>query len=181
MNSWHEYASKWADEVLCMPFNKVVILDTETTGTDVYDEVVEVSAINSGGLVLLNNVLVQPTCIITSGAMNIHHITHTMLYGVPGFLSLYSRLEEIIKGKLLLTYNLEFDMRMLHQSAKAVGVSLDLGFSHAQCVMEMAALWQGDYDEKHGNFHWPKLEGGDHSALGDCFATLKLMQRMADD
>lgn len=30
------------------------------------------------------------------------------------------------------------------------------------------------------NYRWQRLPGGDHSALGDCWATLKVLQKMAE-
>jgi DNA polymerase-3 subunit epsilon len=42
------------------------------------------------------------------------------------------------------------------------------------------AEWFGEWNSYHQSFRWQKLQGGDHSALGDCFATLELIKRMAD-
>lgn len=47
------------------------------------------------------------------------------------------------------------------------------------CVKEQYAAYVGDWHDHYGNYRWYPLPGGDHTALGDCRATLALMQRMA--
>jgi DNA polymerase-3 subunit epsilon len=40
-------------------------------------------------------------------------------------------------------------------------------------------MFVGDWNDYHDNYKWHKLRGGDHSALGDCLATLELIRQMA--
>jgi DNA polymerase-3 subunit epsilon len=42
------------------------------------------------------------------------------------------------------------------------------------------AEWVGEWNDYHGSFRWQKLVGGDHSALGDCLATLETIRKMAE-
>jgi DNA polymerase-3 subunit epsilon len=41
------------------------------------------------------------------------------------------------------------------------------------------AEWVGEWNDYRGSFRWQKLQGGDHSALGDCVATLETIKKMA--
>jgi DNA polymerase III subunit epsilon len=41
--------------------------------------------------------------------------------------------------------------------------------------------WVGERNEYHGDYKWQRLPGGDHSALGDCKATLEVIEAMAAD
>jgi DNA polymerase-3 subunit epsilon len=41
------------------------------------------------------------------------------------------------------------------------------------------AEWVGEWDDYHRSFRWQKLQGGDHSALGDCLATLEIIKKIA--
>ena len=41
------------------------------------------------------------------------------------------------------------------------------------------AKFVGEWNNYHGNYRWQKLEGGDHSAAGDCLATLEVIRTMA--
>jgi DNA polymerase-3 subunit epsilon len=37
----------------------------------------------------------------------------------------------------------------------------------------------GEWNDYRKDFKWQKLQGGDHSALGDCRATLEVIKKMA--
>ncbi|NJO78661.1 MAG: hypothetical protein HC827_09085 [Cyanobacteria bacterium RM1_2_2] len=45
--------------------------------------------------------------------------------------------------------------------------------------MKWYSQWVGEWNELHGDYRWQKLPSGDHSALGDCRATLTIIQEMA--
>ena len=42
-----------------------------------------------------------------------------------------------------------------------------------------ALLYAGQWDDYYQNYRWQRLPEGDHSALGDCRATLEVIRRMA--
>lgn len=71
---------------------------------------------------------------------------------------------------MVLIYNADFDIRMLKQTAIAHNTpSFWLGALRYECAMKRYA----------NGGKWAKLTGGDHTALGDCRATLALLKRMA--
>jgi DNA polymerase-3 subunit epsilon len=41
------------------------------------------------------------------------------------------------------------------------------------------AEFVGEWNDYHGNYRYQKLPGGDHTAVGDCRATLKVIKKMA--
>jgi hypothetical protein len=47
------------------------------------------------------------------------------------------------------------------------------------CAMSNYASFVGEWNDYHGNYKWQRLPGGDHSAIGDCLATLELIKKMA--
>jgi DNA polymerase-3 subunit epsilon len=47
--------------------------------------------------------------------------------------------------------------------------------------MHWYSQWIGDWNDYHGNYKWQRLPGGDHSALGDCRATLAVLKQMAGE
>jgi hypothetical protein len=47
------------------------------------------------------------------------------------------------------------------------------------CAMALYAQWVGEWSHYHRSYRWQPLPGGDHTALGDCLATLRLLQRIA--
>jgi DNA polymerase III subunit epsilon len=155
-----------------------LILDTETTGLDWDDEIVQVCVINSLGDVLLNT-LVNPVRLIPAEVTAIHGITNEMVKDAPMWLGVYWRLREITEGKIIATYNLDFDYRMIEQSGRRFDGLPVLGVKRSHCAMRKYAAYYGEWNDYFGSYKWQKLEGGDHSALGDCLATLELIKRMA--
>lgn len=175
----HTSAVAWANELLARDPLTWVILDTETTGLDDRDEVIQIGVIDGGGSVLMNNQLVKPTCTITAVAHSIHGITLEMLDDAPSFGEVMFDLQMVVKGKLLVIYNAEYDLRMIRQSGQAHGININLSVEGVTCAMEEYAKWTGEWSEYKGAFRWQRLPLGDHTALGDCRSVLQLIKRMA--
>lgn len=159
--------------------HKYVILDTETTGLGNREEIIQLGIID-----LKENVhadtLIKPTKkkTITKGAEEIHGISINDLSDSRKFEQLWPAIFDVIRGKRLLIYNADFDIRLLNQTAKAA--KIELPNSPARCIMLMYAEFLGMWNDYHGNYRWPKLYGGDHTAVGDCKATLEVIKEMAE-
>lgn len=154
-----------------------VILDTETTGLDCRAEIVEISIIAADGRVLLDT-LVRPLNPIPQAATAIHHITDVMVAAAPTFSQVYAELVEQIQGRMVVTYNAAFDRRMVQQALQRSKLP-PLSQVRWTCAMRQYARFMGEWSTKWHGYRWPRLSGGDHSALGDCRATLRLLQQMA--
>ena len=154
-----------------------VILDTETTGLDCLAEIVEISIIAADGRVLLDT-LVRPLNPIPQVATAIHHITDVMVAAAPTFSQVYAELVEQIQGRMVVTYNAAFDRRMVQQALQRSKLP-PLSQVRWTCAMQQYARYMGEWSPKWQAYRWPRLSGGDHSALGDCRATLRLLQQMA--
>ena len=128
----------------------------------------------------MDNVLVKPTRSIPPEATAVHHITNDMVINAPSFPNVLPQLLEVVRGKLLVVYNANYDIRLLIQSAKAHNINFRLGIEARTCAMLKYAEWVGDWNEEYQSFRWQKLQGGDHSALGDCYATLDVIKKMAN-
>jgi DNA polymerase-3 subunit epsilon len=171
-------AARWAWERLQHP--ETLILDTETTGLGSLAEIVQIAVINLRGDVLLNR-LVRPVGPIPEEASRIHGITLKHLEDAPPFRAVGAEVLDLIAGKDVLIYNAAYDTRLLRQSAAAVRLKADMFAAAAmfQCVMQQYSAWVGDWNDYYGNYKWQRLPGGDHSALGDCQATRKILFTMA--
>jgi DNA polymerase-3 subunit epsilon len=158
---------------------KYVILDTETTGLGQNDVIVQIGIIDLDGNVLLDT-LIKPTLRkrMSPEATAVHGISMKMLNDQPTFLEIYPKFKEIIKGKKILIYNNAFDVRMIEQTCKQDEISLD-GFS-TLCLMKLNAVYQNEWNDYYGNYKWPKLPEGDHSSIGDCKATLKILNEISN-
>jgi DNA polymerase III subunit epsilon len=168
----------WSRDMLAHP-EEWVILDTETTGLDSGDEVIQISLMNSAGDVLLDE-LVNPISEISEGAYEVHGISMEMLAGKPSIAVLAPRLAELLPGGMkIVAYNADFDCRLLWQSLsrnEAKGFD-PFGYTWHD-VMVVYAKFYGEWDDYHKDFRWQRLQG-DHTAAGDCRATLALIRTMA--
>lgn len=178
-------SAHWARQLLADDF---VILDTETTGLGIFDQVVQIAVIDKTGAALLDT-LVKPTRPIGAQATAIHGITNVMVADALNFGEIYNYLLLAIGGKRVAIYNASFDVTMLFQSEALFHefddswATIDReGWQHLavwEDVMIPYSAWCGEWNDYHGDYRWQKLPGGDHSALGDARACLAVLRRMA--
>lgn len=162
-----------AQNILERP-NAYWIFDSETTGLQ--GEFVEVALLGVDGRVAFSS-LVQPVGKIHPAAHAIHGISEVALADAPTWPEIAPTFERLTQGKVLLIYNAKFDLAAYAETNARWGrhdPPMKLGF----CVMGMYAQWFGETSPR-GGYRWQKLQGGDHTALGDCRATLELIKRMA--
>jgi DNA polymerase-3 subunit epsilon len=177
-------AIKWACQVL--EGGEALILDTETTGLDANDEIIQVGIIDLDGNVLLDT-LVRPTVPIASEARSVHGITDEVLADAPYFSDLYDTLAGLLVNRCVLAYNADFDSRLLEQTCAKYGLP---AFEVAEwdCVMgRYADFWGKRSQARH---YKPQSlavacdqQGinveGHHEAVKDCQLTLELIKAMA--
>lgn len=165
-----------------------LIVDTETTGTDIYAEAIQIGVVGFDGRELYNQ-LIKPIHSIPSGASDIHGITDETVQNSPLFPDIYQELQQILGNNLLIAYNADFDKRILHQTCRASNLPV---FTNVwECAMKRYAEYHGDWNSYRHNFTWQKLETAVksvgitedfeyHGALADCFATWKLIERLGN-
>ena len=170
-------AVEWARKLLSNK-GSYVVLDTETTGLAAVDEIIQLAIVDLDGDVRFNEDI-KPTKLkrISAEATAIHGLTMEKLADRQTFAEHEESIAEALKGKTILTYNAEFDRRMFLQTQRIAGGFLPKG--DWECVMLQNARYVGQWSDWRNDYKWPKLTGGDHSALGDCLATLKLLRQMA--
>jgi DNA polymerase-3 subunit epsilon len=152
-----------------------VILDTETTGLG-NCEIIELSLINLMGNTLLDTRL-NPKGVISDGATAIHGISKKHLIDCPSLPNIWAKFQEIVEGKTLLIYNSDFDLNAIASSLKAWKMKSRFSTKY-DCVMMMYSEFVAEPGRYAGTHKWQKLPGGDHTALGDCHATLAVMEKM---
>lgn len=177
-------AASQAKKLLASEF---VIIDTETTGFKSDDEIIQIAIIDQTGATLLDS-LVKPTKPILNSS--IHGITDEMVKDAPPFSDLYVKITEALADKRLVSYNFDFDSRMIDQDRMRHGFG-HLGYMSSLCVMELYAAFYGEWDSYHHSYRWQKLnsavaafglkfDGKAHSALTDAKATLAVLKKMAE-
>lgn len=178
-----QLAQKWLDE-------NALILDTETTGLGAGAEIVEISIIDSTGKVLIDE-LVCPSKLIPAEATAIHGITNDDVRDARTWREICGEVDAIISGRTVVIYNVEYDVRLLMQTAQIAGVeyAFDDGHPVFQCAMLAYAEFYGQKSER-GGYKWQKLtaaaeqqgviiEGTPHRALSDCLTTIGVIKAMA--
>lgn len=168
---------EWSRALLATPSDWVV-LDTETTGLGLTDEVIQVAVVSPDGSIVLDS-LVRPAgrSEIPAQASAIHHITIRMLAGAPTFSELTPRLGDAVAGKRIIAYNAEYDRRLLKQTALLSGGRSPQ--ARWECAMIAYSRFVGEWDPRKNDYRFQRLPSGDHSAAGDCRATLKVIELMA--
>ncbi len=167
----------WARSLL--ESREFCVLDSETTGLKPPVEFVEVAIVDANAKTLFEGT-VRPGCRIESGATRIHgHTAHT-LAGSPPFLKVYPELLEALWGRKVIVYNASYDRRVWDAAVRSLGARGTLAgeLPAWECAMRRYAAYVGE-PAKRGGYRSQKLPGGDHSALGDALATLRLIEEMA--
>ncbi len=187
VREWHlshrDAAIVWARETVARA--NYLVLDTETTALD--GELVEIAVLRPDGTTALDT-LIKPSG--EMGATDIHSITAAMAAGAPAFASIAPVLKTLltgVAGRTVIVYNAPFDRSILER--EVASMSGQEGEKQAandwiqqvrwECLMEAYASYCGEWSERHGSYTWQPL-WGDHRAMGDCRAALRLLHQMAE-
>ena len=106
--------------------NRIVVLDTETTGMPVTDghRVIEIGCVELMGRRLTGrhfHVYLQPDRESDEGAIGVHGITNEFLVGKPRFAEVADEFFEFIKGAQLIIHNAAFDVGFLNNEFALIG------------------------------------------------------------
>jgi DNA polymerase III subunit epsilon len=178
-------AIAWAAEAVACP--DVVYLDTETTGIDGRAEIVEIAVVDGAGNTLLDT-LVRPEGIIPYEVIRIHGIDDGMVAGAPRWPEVYPALLDLLRERVVIVYNAEFDFRLVNQMNRRSGFPPRADRWH--CAMKQYAGYATDWHTRYGNYRWHKLgvalsrfghpENG-HRAHADALACRLVVCGMADE
>jgi len=184
-------AAQWARELLST--GGFVIFDTETTGFEDHDEIIQIGIIDQGGNTVLDRLIKPGQPILNS---RYHGITDEMVKDAPAFPAVYKQIKAAFDGKTVLAYNWDYDARMLAQVCRKHDLAPVLGVPDVSgnCVMEWYAQFNGEWNDYYGNYRWKKLREAlaafglkhedfgakEHDATTDAKATLAVIRKMAE-
>jgi DNA polymerase-3 subunit epsilon len=154
----------------------LVLLDTETTGFHNHDRIIQISIISISGETLMDT-LINPEMTIPPEATAVNQITDDMVASARTFRQVYPELCQILDDTTVCAYNADFDARMITQECNRTNLRPPM-CTWVCAMKELAAPFEGQIG-KYGDYAWPKLTGGDHTALGDCWAMLGLIKKIA--
>ncbi|MGD0003036.1 MAG: 3'-5' exonuclease [Anaerolineaceae bacterium] len=165
-----------------------VYLDTETTGLDPKDEIVEISIVDEDGSVLLEK-FVRPSMPIPREATRIHGITDENVKSAMPWPILWREVRPILAGRLIVIYNAEFDLRMMRQSMTKYRQPWNEKFD-AFDLMKVYAEFRSEWDVKRQSYHYFSLDAAGkharialpnaHRATADSLLTRALLHHIAE-
>ena len=166
-----------------------IVIDTETTGLNPYDdELLQVSIIDGQGKTLFNSYIKPLYTDNWNKAMAVNHITPETVATAPNILEVKQEISRIINSAhTIIGYNVDFDLGFLS----------NIGIKNENAaivdVMENFAYIYGEWSEQYGCHKWQRLTkcaeyygydwGTDiaHDSLADCKATLYCYQKMLQE
>jgi DNA polymerase-3 subunit epsilon len=171
-------AVEWARSL--MVSGDFVIFDSETTGLSSPVDFVEIAVVGPTGETLVDSLL-KPSCRIEPGARAVHGHSAKSLSGAPRFLEVYPDLLEVFYGRRVIVFNASYDRRVWDTAVRNLGArgALAGGLPRWECAMRQYTRFVGEPSKRGGGYRPQKLPGGDHTALGDALATLRLIEGMA--
>ncbi len=140
----------------------LVILDTETTGLGNRDELVEICVIDLAGDTLFETLL-RPSRPIPAKARAIHGITDEMTAGAPTFAEISDQFLAILgltPMRAIASYNIEFDQRLLLQTALTWQIRNPVGARYTEwhCLMQLYSAFHGEWNTYFHNYKFHRLE-----------------------
>ncbi len=165
-----------------------LVLDTETTGLNGSDQVIEIAVVDKNGKVLLNTRL-RPNVPINPEAQGIHGISAEQWIESPTWPDISTQLKAILENRTVIAFNSDFDSRILQQTANAFGDDYWSWPVVECCAMNIAASAFRQWSPRssgrislrsavmEAGIEW---QGEAHSALGDALTTLELVKAIAE-
>lgn len=166
-----------------MKKEKIIILDTETTGfSPTSDEILQLSIIDGNNEVLINEYFKPEYKAEWKEAMAVNGITPEFLEDKKCIKEYLNQIQIIFdNADCIVGYNTSFDLNFL----KAIGIKINDKTEIIDVMRDFAEIY-GEFNKKTGKYKWQKLikcaeyYGFDwnttgthaHDSLGDCFATL---------
>ena len=131
---------------LIKPNNNVVFIDTETTGFAGFDKVCELTIVDSSNNTLFDQMFNTGTTKINPAASEVSGITDDMLKDKPDFSQYANQIKDILKDKVIVAWNVPFDLRLLKQTFKTAGVDVD--FSRDNLSFDAQKIAQDYFETK---------------------------------
>jgi DNA polymerase III epsilon subunit-like protein len=122
-----------------------VFLDTETTGTRRFSEIIEICIVDEHSQTLFRS-LVNPTTEIEPMASAVHGLTRRDVKDAPRYPEIHEGVMSYLRNRVIIAYNASFDIRLLKQTTDCY----ELAFPalHTGCLMYAYAKYREEYVEQ---------------------------------
>lgn len=171
-----------------VPAEGTIILDTETTGLNDTDELLQVSVVDVSGNILYNSMIKPMFHDEWSEAAKVNNISREDIINAPYLPEEAVRIAGIVAGaKTIIGYGISFDLGLFER----YGIPLNPEAEIID-VMEMFAPVYGEWNDKYSCYKWQKLttcaaffeydwqKMKAHDSLADCYATLYCYKKLKE-
>lgn len=165
-----------------------VYLDTETTGLERSDEIIEISILDDDGQVLFES-MVKPSQPIPASATRIHGIAYQDVAGARTWPVIWPQVRSALFGRLVVIYNEEFDLRMLQQSHGRYKLPWKEKLTTFD-LLKLYAEFRGDWDPYRRAYRYHSLANAGahcgihlpnaHRSTADTLLTRALLHHIAE-
>jgi len=165
-----------------------VYLDTETTGLEKQDEIIEISILGDRGETLMQS-LVKPSQAIPISSERIHGISNAAVQAAPAWPILWMQLRPILLNRVIVAYNADFDIRMMRQSHGRYRLPWKENLKTVD-LLKIYAQYRGEWDDQKRGWKFVSLSTAGkecgislpnaHRALADCLLTRALLHFIAE-
>lgn len=174
------------DDLKSTPLDRILIIDTETTGLSEDAEVIQFAAVWADGFIA-DNLFIRPSHTKEwPEAMKINHISPEDLKDCPTMPEVLGRINKTVQhAQAIVGYNVNFDLIRLHRN----GVNYRPGTLFVDLMAPFAKVY-GQYDEEKKRYKYQKLstcakyygyKGTQwHNAMDDVKATFYCLAHMID-
>jgi len=135
----------WLDSFNHQYALRPVFLDTETTGTQRFSEIIEICIVDEHGQTLFHS-LVNPTTEIEPMASAVHGLTRRDVKDAPRYPDIHEALIAYMHDHVIVAYNASFDIRLLKQTVDCY--ELEFPDLHVGCLMYAYAKYREEYVEQ---------------------------------
>lgn len=164
----------------------LISLDLETTGLQTKtDRIVQIGVIDPYDDTNCLDMLVNPGIPIPPKSIDIHGISDERVSDKQGFSHVFPRLRDTITDRVVIGYNIGFDLAILAAETDRHGIGWDI--PPALCVRQMATIalgrdaimMMGTLETLAQHFDIPLAHR--HTAIGDAIMTGKLFQALLNE
>ena len=162
------------DEALANP-KEYLILDTETTGLDWDDEVIQLTCLDIEGNIVYDGYF-NPTKASHWAAAKKHKLSTDFLAQQPKWEDEWAKISTLLEGKTILAHNADFDHRLLQQTCLRYNLEPNLALTFV-CTMPFVKALTGENSLEKALDAMKYRTGSEslHNSRTDCFMLLKLL------
>jgi DNA polymerase-3 subunit epsilon len=181
-----QLAIEQAKEILTF---RPLYLDTETTGLDSKDEIIEIAIIDDDEQVVFES-LVRPSQPIPSSATLLHGIRNEDVQSARPWPIVWQQVQLVLHNQRVVIYNAEFDLRLMQQSHARYRMPWNVKVASFD-LMKLYAQFRGEWDERRRSYRYHSLANAGvqckislpnaHRAVADTLLARALLHYIASE